>query len=632
MKKFNVCLLVLVGTINLFGQNAEADFTTKNNADGSVTIVKYIGWDLNIVIPATIGGKPVTAIDNRAFAASDATSVTVGNNVITIGSEAFASGKMQNVTIGGSVTTIGERAFAGNQLAKVTIGNNVTTIAKGAFANSQITSLTLGNGITGIGEGAFTIGKQAKVILAENNNFDFRVNLGDAIFFNYITNNRKAGEYNSSMKNEVKNSFDGFSYIETQYGLIITSGQNQEAVRIPDALYGLPVKAIYGRSERYDISNYGPEERDQRGAFQARGIARVLIPSGITYIGANAFAGKANYTNRSYENSSNNSLTNIEIPNSVTYIGNGAFHSNQFTNISIPNSVSYIGNNAFGSNRLTNIVIPNSVTYIGNGAFYSNQLTNIMIPNNVSYIGDYAFSENQLINLTINGNGNTHIGNGAFQRNRLTSVVIGNGVKTIGNLAFAGSIEVSFSPVSHASANYASERTIRNPGSGGNQLTSVSIGSGVTHIGEFAFAVNKLTSVTIGEGVKTIGAFAFLYNQLTSVTIGSNVTHIGEFSFSSWDTKYSSSSRYEYIINGIRTLWYSVGSYSNENKLTSIIIPNSVIHIGAYAFAGNQLTSVTIGANVTIDDTAALGGLKTVYNGKAGRYVLNGNTWSLVAQ
>ena len=65
------------------------------------------------------------------------------------------------------------------------------------------------------------------------------------------------------------------------------------------------------------------------------------------------------------------SLTNINIPNSVTNIGYEAFECcRSLTNINIPNSVTYIGYNAFSDCRsLTNINIPNSVTNIGNGAF-----------------------------------------------------------------------------------------------------------------------------------------------------------------------------------------------------------------------------------------------------------------------
>ena len=111
-------------------------------------------------------------------------------------------------------------------------------------------------------------------------------------------------------------------------------------------------------------------EESFSGVKYSKDWKRLLIaPSGLIYgeysirkgakvIGNSAFLGCE-------------SLTNINIPNSVTYIGNDAFGCcESLTNINIPNSVTNIGDRAFmGCNSLTSINIPNSVTYIGNSAF-----------------------------------------------------------------------------------------------------------------------------------------------------------------------------------------------------------------------------------------------------------------------
>ena len=77
----------------------------------------------------------------------------------------------------------------------------------------------------------------------------------------------------------------------------------------------------------------------------------------------------------------------INIPNSVTTIGNSAFkYCTALTTINIPNSVTTIGNYAFsGCEALTSINIPNSVTTIGNFAFsYCYKLKQVDIPNSVT--------------------------------------------------------------------------------------------------------------------------------------------------------------------------------------------------------------------------------------------------------
>ena len=180
------------------------------------------------------------------------------------------------------------------------------------------------------------------------------------------------------------------------------------------------------------------------------------------------------------------SLTSINIPNSVTTIGEGAFSNcNSLTSINIPNSVTTIGESAFwGCYSLTSINIPNNVTTIGNRAFGACfSLTSINIPNSVTTIGGGAFSNcNSLTSINIPNNVTT-IGEGAFwQCFSLTSINIPNGVTTIGEKAFW-------------------ECT---------SLTSINIPNSVTTIGEKAFwECTSLTSINIPNSVTTIGNSAF---------------------------------------------------------------------------------------------------------------------------
>ena len=86
-------------------------------------------------------------------------------------------------------------------------------------------------------------------------------------------------------------------------------------------------------------------------------------------------------------------LTSVNIPNSVTSIGNDAFSGTDLTSIDIPDSVKSIGEDAFNSCRgLTSVNIGNSVKSIGNKAFSGCRgLTSIDIPGSVTSIGGNAF-------------------------------------------------------------------------------------------------------------------------------------------------------------------------------------------------------------------------------------------------
>ena len=133
---------------------------------------------------------------------------------------------------------------------------------------------------------------------------------------------------------------------------------------IPNEIEGLPVTSIG------DVAFFGCES-----------LTSINIPNSVTSIEGGAFAWCE-------------SLTSISIPDGVTSIGNGAFRScRSLTSITIPDGVTSIGDYAFsGCFALTSITIPEGVTSIGYQAFWGcSSLTSITIPEGVTSIGNYAF-------------------------------------------------------------------------------------------------------------------------------------------------------------------------------------------------------------------------------------------------
>ena len=168
----------------------------------------------------------------------------------------------------------------------------------------------------------------------------------------------------------------------------------------------------------YDSTTYLVTEIGEEAFAGCSGLTSVNIPKSVTEIGDCAFddcirldkveisdiaawcnivfgpnfANPLYYAHNLYLNGE--LVTNLELPESVTKIGDYAFEDcSGLTSVNIPKSVTEIGDSAFeGCSGLTSVTIPNSVFSIGYAAFIEcDGLTTVTIPESVTEIGDFAF-------------------------------------------------------------------------------------------------------------------------------------------------------------------------------------------------------------------------------------------------
>jgi len=270
---------------------------------------------------------------------------------------------------------------------------------------------------------------------------------------------------------------------------------------------------------------------------------------------------------------SNNKLTSITIGSGVTTIGDNAFYSCgqseevSETVVTMGSNVTSIGINAFHDcPKLKSIALPSTLTTIGNEAFRNTGLTSISIPASVMTIGDATFQD----------------------CNRMSSITI----------------EDSETPLTMPGTWY--ERPFLN-----NTATTIYIGRNLTLTGgENNPILYEATSVEFGPKVTTINPGLFYTNtKLESITIGSGVTTIGESAFyrcgTYWDEENNQGVEELVVTMGSNVTSIGINAFHDCPKLKAIALPSTLTTIGNGAFSNSGLTSITIPASVmTIGDVA----------------------------
>ena len=325
---------------------------------------------------------------------------------------------------------------------------------------------------------------------------------------------------------------------------------------------------------------------------KCKNLTKIKIGSGVNSIAPGAFHGTAAYE----------AQANWE--NGALYLDNCLIETKESVsgNFQIREGTRLVANSVFRDRNLTGVSMPNSLQTICSGVFGAiHSLESVTLGSGVIYLGASAFDWcKNLKSVTFGGKLQTICGGAFRQCEALQSVVFPDSVQRIGRDAFSAC---------------------------GN-LVSVTFGTGLEEIGDSAFAGAKISSVALPSGLKKIGELAFNGCQnLTTVSAGDEVTEFGGYVFqgtpfledsSHWSGgvlylgNYCLRMQMEYmgrvtVKAGTRVI--AGGAFGYCNRLTGVILPDSVVTVGGSAFGFcENLETVSLGKGVkTIGYAAFMG-------------------------
>ena len=296
--------------------------------------------------------------------------------------------------------------------------------------------------------------------------------------------------------------------------------------------------------------------------------------------------------------------TFVEIPDTVTSIGDEAFKNNtSMVSVSIPDSVKSIGDSAFyGCTSLLGVVIPDSVEKTGRCAFQKcSKLASAYLPVNekFTYMNVYMFEScTSLKKIEIPDNVTDIDGNAFAECKELTDVKLSKNLKTMGWQVFGNDnklneIEI---PKSLEECRYSVNSAGIDGGAFDNcaNLKTVMFEEGTTEIAEGLFAgCTGIEQIRIPDTVTVIesGAFGGCIN-LKEITVPDNVTEIQRSAF-----EYCSSLKTAKLSENLKSI--GIWAFGDCNVLKSIKIPDSVTDIDGNAFAEcKELSDVILSKNL----------------------------------
>ena len=464
------------------------------------TITSYNGYATYLAIPETIGGAPVKAIGPEAFARHAYLAfLELPEGLESIGDSAFYNCEtLGRVRFPSTLKTIGSNAFYNAYKSSVLELTSVESIGDYAFYFAGLKgSLELPEGLKSIGENAF----------------EACTNMGANLYLpstlESIGSNAFKGDYNiqyivlesptAPMLGE--NVFAGCDYLyDIDLNAHGTRQEMQQWQAYVDAL-GLPCRVWRAQDPTAQSPEKGAYQYENRVLTEYTGTKTRIHPhltvSKEPVVGLGDGVFKDSQTIEYFSVAHNDEFTTI---------GAESFMNSSLREVDLFDSVTIIGARAFANcAQLETLTLPDSLTTIGEGALDGlTGLKKLVIKCDPALIPAGAFANMpNLSEVTVeSGAIPAHM----FEGSGVTALTLGAGVTEIGEKAFAGT-----------ALNAAELTNVTAIGAGafeGSALERVRLSASAS-VGERAFANTKLKQLVI----PTVGSFPLSAVEGTSAEL-----------------------------------------------------------------------------------------------------------------
>ena len=436
-----------------------------------------------LIFPETLG-----VISYGAFWSSSLSEIDFkyrdNNGCKKIDTFAFISnGNLRNISFPETLQYIGERAFdwSGN-LRDIYLPDSINSIAGEAFnGQTKMNIIHWPLNLETIGAQAFN--SCSSITLLPNIN---KLNsIGEEAFKSCTNLGKKENEEKTNIiewleKSKITsigaNCFENDIYLTGEFSGTINNSNNK-AISISGSIF--TNTSITRVSDITNIGNVIANNQysgSTKFVKNGKEVTEVDIPTGVTSIGENAFAGCI-------------SITKIIIPNTVISISSGAFmNCTNLTTIEFTagSNIEEISSSfCYNNKKLVSISLPGSIKSIGNYAFYNTGLKTFICPKNLTSITSASFQSSTLEEITLN-DGLKSLGYRCFRETKLKKIVIPDSVDTMSGAVFEGC----------------------------SSLESVTLGSGMHEIPSYFVTSSKaLKEIVIKGDVTRINYCAFGYNS-----------------------------------------------------------------------------------------------------------------------